>query len=201
MRLTRQDWPLLRGTVFFVAAVLAFALAAIGAAHQFKARMQRTYATLQAQVGKAHAQLARTQEERKTMNDYYEEYQRLVARGVIGEEQRLDWIEAIDRLRGRQRLFGARYTISPQHPFQPEIPLPGGPIDLLASDMRLQLTLLHEGELARFFEALREEAKGLFLLRGCQVRRIATSATLDFGPQLEADCQLTWISLKDRPRP
>lgn len=201
MRLTRQDWPHLRGTVFFAAAVLALALGAIGAAQQFKARMQQTHAALQAQVAQAHTRLARTQEERKNLDDYYEEYRRLVARGVIGEEQRLDWIETIDRLRGRQRLFGARYTISPQRPFQPEIPLPGGPIDLLASDMRLQITLLHEGELARFFEALREEAKGLFLLRGCQVRRAAAAAPLRFGPQLEADCQLTWISLKDRPRP
>ncbi len=201
MRLTRQDWPHLRGTVFFTAAVLALVLVAIGAAHEFKARMQRTHATLQSQVAQAHAQLARVQEERKNLDEYYEEYQRLVARGVIGEERRLDWIEAIDRLRGRQRLFGARYAISPQRPYQPDIPLPGGPIDLLASDMRLQLSLLHEGELARFFEALREEAKGLFLLRGCQVRRAAAAAPSRFGPQLEADCQLTWISLKDRPQP
>lgn len=200
MRLTRQDWPHLRGTVFFAAAVLALALAAVGAAHQFKTRMQQSHAALQAQVAQAHARLARTQEERKNLDDYYEEYRRLVARGVIGEEQRLDWIETIDRLRGQQQLFSARYTISPQRPFQPEMPLPGGPIDLVASDMRLQLTLLHEGELARFFEALREEAKGLFLLRGCQVRRAAADP-LRFGPQLEADCQLTWISLKDRPRP
>ncbi|WP_333844439.1 hypothetical protein [Pelomicrobium sp.] len=201
MKLTRQDWPHLRGTVFFAAAVLALALGAVGGAHQFKARMQQSYAALQAQVAQAHARLARTQEERKNLDDYYEEYRRLLARGVIGEEQRLDWIETIDRLRGRQQLFGARYTISPQRPFQPEIPLPDGPIDLRASDMRLQLTLLHEGELARFFEALREEANGLFLLRGCQVKRAASGVALRFGPQLEADCQLTWVSLKDRPRP
>lgn len=198
MRLTRRDWPHLRGTAFFAVAVLAPALIVMGLAHEFMARMDRKQAALQERAALARAQLARLEEERRNLDEYREEYQRLLARRVIGEEHRLDWIEAIDRIRDQRPIFSARYAISPQRPYQPEVPLPGEPLTLLASDMRLELTLLHEGELARFFEALRQEAKGMFLLQGCRISRLGPADDMRFAPHLEADCQLTWITLNDR---
>ncbi|MFZ5557922.1 MAG: hypothetical protein ACOZDY_14600 [Pseudomonadota bacterium] len=200
MKLSERDWPHLRGTLFFGIAVIAAGVIAIWLSEKHVTNMQREQAILQEQVAQARARLSRIQEERRDLDAYYEEYRQLMERGVIGPEQRLSWIETIDRLRDQRGLFGTRYSIAPQKPFQSDVPLPGGPINLRSSDMTLQLTLLHEGELADFLEALQREARGMYLLRGCRVERVDPAVTLRYAPHLRADCDLTWLSLNQETR-
>lgn len=195
MKLSERDWPHLRGTVVYAVVVIAAGAAAIWMSEKYVTSMQREQAILQEQVTQARTKLSRVQEERRDLDTYYEEYRQMMERGLIGPEQRLNWIETIDRLRDQRSLFGTRYSIAPQRAFQSDFPLPGGPVNLRSSDMTLQLTLLHEGELADFLAMLQREAKGMYLLRGCRIERIDASAAVSFAPQLRADCDLTWLSL------
>jgi hypothetical protein len=201
VKLSERDWPHLRGTLIFAVAVITGGAVAAWLSGKYVTNMQREQAILQEQVTQARAKLSRVQEERRDLDTYYEEYRQMMERGVIGPEQRLHWIETIDRLREQRGLFGTRYSIAPQKTFQPELPLPGGPINLRASDMTLQLTLLHEGELAGFLDALRREAKGMYLLRGCRMDRVDSGVTISYAPHLKADCDLTWLSLYQEPKP
>jgi hypothetical protein len=66
--------------------------------------------------------------------------------------------------------------------------------------MTLQLSLLHEGELLNFFDALRREANGIFLLQGCRIERIDPTQQLRYAPQLNAECALDWLTLKQPGR-
>lgn len=201
MKLSGRDWPHLRGTIIFATIIIAAGAAAIWLSEKYVTNMQREQAILQEQVTQARAKLSRVQEERRDLDTYYEEYRQMMQRGLIGPEQRLNWIETIDRLRDKHSLFGTRYSIAPQRAFQSDIPLPGGPVNLRSSDMTLQLTLLHEGELAGFLEALQRDAKGMYLLRGCRIDRVDVSGTITYAPHLRADCDLVWLSLsQEAPR-
>ncbi len=195
MKLSERDWPHLRGTLIFAAIIIAAGAAAIWLSEKYVTNMQREQAILQEQVTQARAKLSRVQEERRDLDTYYEEYRQMMERGLIGPEQRLNWIETIDHLRDKHGLFGTRYSIAPQRAFQSDVPLPGGPVNLRSSEMTLQLTLLHEGELAGFLDALQRDAKGMYLLRGCRIDRVDASAALAYAPHLRADCDLVWLSL------
>jgi hypothetical protein len=200
MKLSQRDWPHLRATLFLAIALIAAGAVAIWLSEQYVSNRQGEQSTLQQQVAEGRAKLSRVQEERRDLDTYYEEYRQLMDRGVIGPEQRLSWIETIDRLRDQRALFGTRYSIAPQRVFQPDIPMPAGPINLRSSDMTLQLTLLHEGELASFLQALQREAKGMYLLRGCRIDRVDPAATVTYAPHLKADCDLTWLSLNQETK-
>lgn len=199
MKLTQRDLPRLKGTLILSLSLLAAGAGALFGANRFLASAQRELAAAGHRAAQARQKLEQVKEEGHNLSAYYAEYQALRLRGVIGEENRLDWIEAIEGARERRHLFAAKYAISPQQPFQPGFPFPGSSLSLRASEMKLTLTLLHEGQLVAFFDDLRAQAKGLYLLQGCRIGRIAAARELTYGPQLSADCTLLWVTLKDTP--
>ena len=80
--------------------------------------------------------------------------------------------------------------------------LPGGAsaggFELMASQMKLQMQLLHEGELLAFLAELRRSVEALIQVRSCAVERIpANNTERGRNAQLKADCTLEWITLKD----
>jgi len=147
------------------------------------------------------SKLARARDEQQELRDKIDRFQALKARGYIGAEQRLDWIEAIARIRAARRIFKLDYEFAPQRPVDAGI-LPGGAsaggFEIMASQMQLQLQLLHEGELLAFLAELRDTVQALVQVRSCTIERIPPSNT-DRGnnAQLKADCTLEWITLRE----
>ena len=76
--------------------------------------------------------------------------------------------------------------------------LPSSSFDLHRSNMTLGLSLLHEGQLLNFIDALSEEAKGMYLLDSCVLTRNDLIRKLKFTPNLEAECTLGWITLNEK---
>lgn len=153
----------------------------------------------QKQLIAAHEQLLTVQNDQENMASYQMEYDALVAQKVIGNEQRLDWIEGLEKLRTQNLLQDFKYTIAPQTAYTPNPPLNAGDFALSFSPMSIQLDLLHEGQLLNFFEALSLHMPGWFLLDQCDVSR-ADSAQ-NGGVMLHADCKGGWFTMKNRSAP
>jgi hypothetical protein len=152
----------------------------------------------------ARNNLKAAQEDRQNMSTYTQEYAALLQRNIIGKERRLDWIDGLDALRKRNIVLKFNYTISPQKPFTPPVPVKNGNFILNQSSMTIRFQLLHEGQLVNFFQALNNTIDGLFLLQGCDITR-ATGANTDnvtaLAPQLTALCKGMWLTLKNRNTP
>lgn len=120
-------------------------------------------------------------------------YSNLRARGIIGEEQRLDWVELIKDIKENHKLLDVQYEFSPQQT-QERAALPG--YSFKSSAMKLQMKLLHEGDLLNFINDLRKQAKAYVRVRSCNVTRIPRSAVpTGDAALLNADCQLDWITI------
>jgi hypothetical protein len=65
--------------------------------------------------------------------------------------------------------------------------------------MRLQLQLLHEGELLTFLAELRDAVQAMVQVRSCAIERIAPGNTGqgNNNAQLKAECTLEWITLRE----
>lgn len=120
-------------------------------------------------------------------------YSNLRARGIIGEEQRLDWVELIKDIKEHRKLLDVQYEFSPQKTLE-RAALPG--FSFKSSTMKLQMKLLHEEDLLNFINDLRRHAKAYVRVHSCTVTRIARSAipTGD-AALLNADCMLDWITI------
>lgn len=145
--------------------------------------------------------LARISEEEREVKEKIEVYRRLVDTRVIGPERRLEWIDAIQRIRTGRELLDVRYRIEPQRAL---VSLPGkaGNVDFNSSAIRVELALLHEGDLIAFLSDLQGAGYAYAAPRRCVLSRTSTSASASPGttlaPRLRADCQIDLITILDR---
>lgn len=193
MIFTRADFPHIRRSLLVFLSVLCAGAAAIAASKNFIIRAQLEQQAAQRQLNAARGQFATAEEDRRNMNTYTQEYGRLLERNIIGNDNRLDWIEGLEKIRKQNRVLDFKYAISPQQPYLPSLPLDSGNFELKLSGMTLRFNLLHEGQLLNFFDALRADIKGRFILDHCTLERGADSNAL---PQLEAECAGGWLTLK-----
>lgn len=121
-------------------------------------------------------------------------FNKLQTRGVIGEELRLEWVELLQSIRDKRRLLDLQYEIAPQRALDAA---PGNGFAFYASSMTTQLKLLHEEDLLRFLDDLRQQAKALIQIKSCNVERLPRGSSENGVPaQLQAECQIDWVTLR-----
>ncbi len=127
-------------------------------------------------------------------------YQRLLQRGVIGDERRLDWVDEIKRIRDERKLFELKYSIDPRRPAD----YPGfrntGDVEFGVSRMRLDVMVLHEGDLIDTLNDIKRRLAPHVVVRSCKLDRVAGrgGAGTQVGPQLRAECTIDLITIRDR---
>lgn len=152
----------------------------------------------QRQLVEARTQLGAAQYDQENMAAYALEYDALLAQEVIGDEQRLNWIEGLEKIRQQGYVLDLKYAIAPQQTYAPEPPLDAGNLQLSRSGMTMQFQLLHEEQLLHFLAAMRTQMKGWFILDGCSLARTAEAD--EFAP-LTAECSGGWFTMKNRSAP
>jgi hypothetical protein len=161
----------------------------------------------------AYSRYAHVDNEKRDIRNFQQRYIELRARGLIGEEKRLEWVDAIRQAQEQQRLLPLSYEIDPQQPVRLESALDLGDYQLQGSRMRLHMDLLHEMDLFNFFADLRE--RGFFAVQDCAIKRLGViagagglagaagptgAAGTAAGPTLGADCTLNWITMTPLPK-
>jgi hypothetical protein len=159
----------------------------------------------------AHARYAHVDNEKRDIRNFQQRYVELRQRGLIGEERRLEWVDAIRQVQEDLQLPPLSYEIDPQQPVRLEAALDLGEYQLRGSRMRLHMELLHEMDLFDFFAGL--HARGFFAAQDCTLKRLATANGGQPGapgipgeagasgpngpgaPTLGADCTLNWITM------
>lgn len=199
MKFSNKDIPHIRGLLVMAILTLILGTIAVYVSDDMLNEAQQSKTTADQEWSDAVRKLERTKNEQEDLQGYYHQYQNLVEQNIIGEEKRLDWIESIEEIRNRLNIFSVKYKLDPQETLDMVgTDLPGSSFDLRRSNMTLGLSLLHEGQLLNFIEALSEEAKGMYLLDSCVLTRNDLVRKLKFTPNLEAECTLGWITLNEK---
>lgn len=201
MKLDAKDFKRLRWAIAFLVVMALMGGGSVWTTQQLQKSSEKAFKDATAARREIQSKLARAQEEQQELRDKIGRFQALKTRGFIGPEQRLDWIETIARIKAARRIFKLDYEFSPQRPVDASI-LPGGAaaggFEIMASQMQLQMQLLHEGELLAFLAELREAVQALVQVRSCTIGRLAPgNADRGNNAQLKAECTLEWITLKE----
>ena len=205
MTLDAKDLKRLQWAIAFLILMSLVGGGAVWTTEQMKKSSNQELLEATAARKDVQAKLARARDEQQELSEKLNRFQALKARGFIGPEKRLDWIEAIARIKTARRIFKLDYEFAPQRRLDASI-LPGGGaagnFELMSSQMRLQIHLLHERELLDFIAdlrtVLRKTVEALVHVRSCTIERLVPS-TADRGSkaQLKAECTLEWITLKE----
>jgi len=197
MRLTRDELKQLAGPV-----VLALALTGLGAAFVWSAGealrgSKRHFAEAQADRRQNTERLARIAEEEREVKEKIDLYQRLKQLHILGEERRLEWADAVARIRKERELLDLRYTVERQRLLTSVAAKPGN-VDFYASTMKVDLALLHEEDLLRFLADLRESGNAYYAVKKCGLQRTGQMAGgASMTPRLRADCEIDLITIVD----
>jgi hypothetical protein len=199
MKFGRSDWRKVRLSV--LAAVLMFAAAAIAwyVAHKVRDRAQLARVAITAQRSDADGKLKRVRDEEYEIRQKSILFNQLKERGIIGDEQRLDWVELLKDIRDRRRLIDLQYEIAPQRLLDGKA---AGDFAFSASAMKLRVKLLHEEDLSRLLGDLRSQAKALIQVKGCNVERLppTTDERTSGRASLLADCEIDWLTVREVSR-
>ena len=184
-------------------AIALLALLALGAALIWY--VQRTHAIESRQLAAARAErvqarerLSRIAEEERDVKQKIEVYRRLKDLNIIGEERRLEWVDAMTRIRTQRELLDLRYLVERQRLLNSVAGKPAN-VDFYASTMKVDLALLHEGDLLGFLSDLRASGNAYYSVQRCTINRTGQSvAAAGMAPRLRASCQIDLITILDR---
>jgi len=140
----------------------------------------------------------------KLLLDQFEsDFKQLQKEGVFGEENRLNWVDSIEKITKQHAIPYLKYKIDQRLPADTNLlsqPYPD--IELYKSVMSLQIQLLHEGDLFTVLDELTLQAKGLFDTERCKISRIQSShASVVDSPtdkNFNAECILNWYTLNKK---
>jgi hypothetical protein len=198
MNLTRADLNKLALPMLICVALIASGIALIWGAGQSKLRAGQELGVAQKQRAEDSERLARIAEEEREVKEKLEVYQQLKRLNIVGDERRLEWADAMNRIRADRELLDLRYRVERQRLL---VSLPGKPgnVDFYASPMDVQLALLHEEDLLRFLGDLRASGNAYYSVKRCEMTRTGQAATgAGLTPRLRAECKIDLITVQDR---
>ena len=152
---------------------------------------KRDYGRSQVRFAEADRKLREVNREEEEIRANSALYRALEARGIIGSEQRLEWVELIAGIRKSRRLFDIDYEFLPQQTLAGS----SSPYRFSASTMKFRLPLLHEGDLFRFLEDIKNRAPAHVQPRQCSLERIGGAGLSNLAPHLTGSCTLQWITI------
>ena len=197
MSFTREELKRLALPALAALVLVAFGLVLIKFASDSRAEANERLAAARAERNQSTERLARIAEEEREVKAKLDVYQQLKQLRVLGEERRLEWADAIARIRAQRELLDLRYRVDRQ---QLLVSVPGKPanVDFFASTMQVNMALLHEGDLLRFLADLRASGNEYYSVKQCTLQRTGLAATgLTITPRLRADCLIDLITIVD----
>lgn len=184
------------------AAVAAVLTAIAGAALVVASRLEladagRQLAAARTERNQAQERLARIAQDEREVTQRIGLYRRLTELNIVGAERRLEWAESIARIRDQRQIPELRYQIAPRRTLATLAGKPGS-VDSHASTMKVELGLLHEGDLVGFLHDLRAAGNAYYAVNRCSMNRTAATASGQGpAPRLRAACEIDLITLED----
>jgi hypothetical protein len=198
VRFTREELKRLLAPVGIALALVIAGAGLIWSANNARAAAQQRLAAAQVERRQNAEKLARIAEEEREVSQKIDLYRRLKNLHVLGDEQRLEWADAMTRIRTQRELLDLRYSVERQKLMLSAAGKPGS-VDFYSSTMKVDLALLHEEDLLRFLADLRQSGNAFYSVKKCDLARTGQAvAGATMAPRLRAACDIDLITIIDR---
>ncbi len=198
MTLTQQDWRKLRYPILALGGALVIVGLLVSLADQYRSKNETAVQTQQNLLNQARAKFQSSGLEKETIIQYLPIYNDLLAKGFVGEERRIEWVERLRQIHAQHKLFSIDYSIGLQEDYKPSFLPNTGTFVLHRSTMKLNMDMLHEGDLLSLLDGLHEQTTP-FIVRDCEISRPvgAVVNTKTINSNLKAACEIDWLTLRD----
>ena len=200
MKFSRRDLKQLGLPLAVCIALILAGVACYFSSDNYLQETKRQSVATAAQRTEVQGRLSSANEEEREIKASLQQYQALAARGIVGEEKRLDWVDTVTAIKNERRLFNISYSIEPQKELDYPGFTPGGRIKFMSSRVKMNIQLLHEEDLLNFIDDLSRRGKAYLSVRSCDVQRESRGGGTTLAPRLQADCLFDLITIRhDKP--
>ena len=189
-----SDRPLLRRALRPLALSAILSCALVTGAGWFQLQARADYESRSERLRSSRDRYLAVAEEKALIRRYLAAFKELRRAGVLGEERRLDWLEALQTAGEEIGIPSLLYDIASRQEHPPPPSLAAGGYRLFASAMSLQMRLLHEGDLFRLLRRLDEA--GVYTVSACELERDEAAPRDSAAGRISARCELLWYSLQ-----
>jgi hypothetical protein len=191
----KVEWGMLRGAigVFAICALVSGGL--LSASYYFREEMDTEYRNYHTRFRDVSRKYLAVDDEERIIEEAYPTFVKLFESGILGQEHRLSWIEALTNAGEKIKLPEIGYRISAQTVLDPDFPVSLGAFDIYVSEMTLNLGLLHEGDFLELLQALNANADGLYSVSRCDAQKVPVTGLDLKRAQITADCRLNWYTV------
>lgn len=190
------DWSIMKVSVITFCICLAIASRLIGGSYYFNSNLSKEFKKNKSIFQSISRRYLNVDQEGKLLREYYPQFVKLYNQGIIGHEKRLNWIETLRQAGEVIKLPSLQYSISSQVEYVPEYNINYSAYTLYSSGMKLDLGLLHEGDLFRLIDYLDQVVDGAYTISECTFRM--NGDKIQFGKNaanISATCSLHWITI------
>jgi hypothetical protein len=190
------EWAVMRGALATLLSISALSASLVYGAHYYLDHSHQRESKAQQELEQMEKLYAEGREAVEILESAYPRFRDFYARGFIGDEQRLLWINHLHDLESAVDIPALQYQIANT---ETALKIPGLTLaedfTVYQNDMEIELGLLHEEDLFRVIKALRaQKTAGLFSVEHCTLEPLKSGG--NYGAQaanFQAKCTLKWV--------
>ena len=134
-------------------------------------------------------------ESNEVLDEYESRYKALLKKNIVGEENRLNWLETIQSTANARGMSSVKYNVASQHLLVDKTGQHQAQgLKVFRSNMIIDMKMAHEGDLFAILNALEDKAQGLFTVDKCNIEK--TEKILKNGENMSAHCELGWYTIR-----
>jgi hypothetical protein len=200
----KEDLLLIKGHILAFVSCLVLIGGIFWAAGYIDTSAETELQQVRSQIAGMRSSMDKIQLDENIARQYVNQYQTLQTNGVVGEENRLQLLELLARIRAQHQLFPISINIHEQA----ELTLPygnnttgsGQPVQLRSSVLEITFPLLHEEDLSRLVDDL---LGSLYFLQpaSCRIDNNNESNTSYYylNKHFNASCSMYWYTFNVTP--
>lgn len=197
------DWQRLKVPAALTAAAFLLLVGVAYGGSLWLEQKEREYQRTRADLSRAAGEYRSASDDTAVYERYASRFRKFERNGILGDERRLAWIEALQMANRELKLPTLRYEIEPRE----SVPLDRARFDtrylqLYRSTMTLQLGALHEGDVLDLLRSLAAEQSALIETESCILDRAREAGSLSYNPRvpnLNVRCRVHWYTLGITP--
>lgn len=194
--------PEIKKSLMVFTIVLFSMIVAVTISGMYKANANDEHTLVSSEMSKWRDKIDEANRNNLILVQHEDTFKELQDDSIIGDENRLSWVEVVQKVADSRGIASVKYNIASQVLLDKNLlnkKYRG--IDVYKSVMSIEMNFIHEGDLFVMLNALRDEAKGLMTVDKCDVELINKDVNdgiigQDTTDNMRAFCEISWYTLK-----
>jgi len=194
--------PVIKKSLLFFSIVLISMITVVYMSDMYKSSASRKNDSVMREMRSWKSKIDEANTNNQILVQHEDTFKQLKEKSVIGDENRLSWVEVVQSVADSRGIASVKYDITSQTLLDKSmLDSKYAGIDVYKSVMSLEMKFIHEGDLFVMLNALKNEASGLVVVDKCDIELINKEVNegiigRDATDNMRAYCELSWYTLK-----